>query len=539
MASFNVLTEPWIPAADLDGGVEERGILRTLLMAPELSGIVDPAPPIQFGLYRFLIAFAMDALAIKEVEQVEELLSRGEFDEAKLQHYVDATGRDRFDLFHSDFPFMQSPREPGVGEKPKSIAELFQHLPSGTFATHFNHVKPEDQALSPSVCARGLMTIAPFMTAGGAGYSPSINGAPPWYVLARGDNLFQTIVLNCFALTNLGLDGDEPAAWRSQKRVIPRKEMRCSTILEGLTWRPRQIRLIPGDGGRCSYTGEESPVLVRQMVFSFGFKFSGDWIDPNVAYRESDKGRSPLRPREDRELWRDIGPLMLLRKEEYESENGKVRFSRPLVMEQLKELYWSGVLPRPKVEVVEAYGVRTDGKMKVFEWQYERLGLPMEAEQKQDSGRQLQRAMDLAEKVAYCLRAALKTAYPREGKGNEHAFETAIRSAERRFWSKLRLRFDGDFLLPLADQDENDPYAQPKLEEEWKKILLKAGWEVFEASLDPYDANADSLERQVKARDHFARAISGSLYPSKSGKEKGDKGKGRKRKAERGKQGNE
>ncbi|MFH0800823.1 MAG: type I-E CRISPR-associated protein Cse1/CasA [bacterium] len=224
MATFDLLVEPWIPVSNFDDTVKEVGILEVLLRAHELENIVDPAPPVQFGLYRFLIAFIMDAYGIKELEQVAELIEEGQFEKTIIENYINHEARDRFDLFHPLYPFLQISSKQAEGMATKSVADLFQHLPSGTFATHFHHFKAEEQAFSPAVCARGLTTIAPFMTEGGQGSSPSVNGNPPWYVLVKGKNLFKTIILNCCAIPIPGLDFEEPPAWRSKKQVVAKKK---------------------------------------------------------------------------------------------------------------------------------------------------------------------------------------------------------------------------------------------------------------------------------------------------------------------------
>lgn len=531
MASFNLLTDPWIPVADNGGAIRELGIIETLSQAHDLSGIVDPAPPVQFGIYRLLLAVVIDAFRISELEQIESLFGEGRLPAALLREYARQTGEDRFDLFHPRTPFMQTPPVDGdenAAERTTSIARLLQHLPSGSFATHFHHIKPDEQAFSPAACARGLATISPFMTAGGAGYSPSINGIPPWYVLVCGRNLFETLVLNCCALPISGLDSNRPAAWRSQERVMPKKETRCGSILEGLTWQPRQIRFIPGPGGTCTYSGKESPILVRQMIFSFGLKAAGGWTDPQVAYRITDKGPSPLRPSEDRELWRDIGPLMLLRKEDYESDNGKVRFSRPVIVEQYMQLKRGRMVPAGIGETIEIYGMRTDGKMKIFEWQYERLSLPPGVADYPGSGRLIQGALDMAEGVAYSLKQALKKAYPRQGASNERAFDTGIQQSKREFWAVLRPRFEAGFLRPLPAALEDQDGALADLIEQWKRTLYEVGQGVFERAVEPLDADADSLRRQVDARNQFRLSLYRILFQSKDKKTEQDR-KGGKR----------
>lgn len=527
MFSFDLLTEPWLPAIDSAGEVQEYGLVDLLSRAPEMIALSDPAPSVQLGLYRFLVAFVMDVFELKEEWQLEEVLQSGRFDAARIEAYLVRVGRDRFDLFHAEHPFMQPLVNEDAGVE--SINKLFQHLPSGGFATLFNHLDSSTQAFEPAVCARGLLTIPPFMTAGGAGYSPSVNGSPPWYVLVRGKNLFETILLNCCIIPLPELDGDEPPAWRTQRAAKPREEMRCSSLLEGLTWRARQIRLLPGPGGDCTYSGRHANVLVREVQFSFGPKYSGGWTDPQVAYSFSENGRSPLRSRDGREIWRDLGPLAFLRQHDYESERGRVRFQRPLVVEQYLLLKNHGVLPgRPSWLDLEVYGLRTDMKMKIFEWQCDRLSLPGQVAEVAGAGLRVQVGMEQAETVDFYLRRAFKIAYPREGKSNEHAFDGLVRAAKEEYWDDLRQRFWTEYLLRLPELDAEDPEAFPALLQQWRHSLRRYGRTVLDRYLEGLDADADGLRRQVEARDFYELGLYKVFFAVKSDDDTDKKRKGRK-----------
>ena len=61
-ASFQILTQPWIPVKELDGSMKELSLLETLERAHLLSEIQDPSPMVEYSVYRFLIVFLMDML---------------------------------------------------------------------------------------------------------------------------------------------------------------------------------------------------------------------------------------------------------------------------------------------------------------------------------------------------------------------------------------------------------------------------------------------------------------------------------------------
>ncbi|MDA8345345.1 MAG: type I-E CRISPR-associated protein Cse1/CasA [Thermaerobacter sp.] len=513
MPSFNVLTDPWIVAQSRDGTLRESSLLEVLERAHELDSLVDAAPTIQLGLYRLLIAFVMDALDLREMDDVGSALARGRFAPSDLQSYADRVGRARFDLFDNEHPFLQNGGASASQEKTKSVAELFFHLPTGTNVVHFHHMNADDHGLSPAVCARALCALSPFMTSGGQGYSPSINGTPPWYVLIRGSSLFRTLLLNCYAATDLGLRHDAPPAWCSDQPVVPKQVQSCRSLLEGLTWRARSVRLLPGDGGVCTYSGKPSAILVRSMLFGPGFKVDGgNWTDPQVAYRTSEKGRLPMRPREDREVWRDTGPLLLLREADYASARGQVRFARPAVVDQLRQLERERYLDTGGKETYEVYGVRAD-KAKVFEWQYERLTLPEGIGRNSTAGEQAQQGIEMADSVARILGHAVKRAYPRAGVGNEQAFARVVQRAQSQYWSALKRRFTAELLQGLAEQDPDDGAARLHLAAGWNAALRKEGGSALEAAIGPLDSDAEALIQQQDAVAYFRREIARLLDP--------------------------
>jgi CRISPR system Cascade subunit CasA len=212
--SFNVLTEPWIPAIRRDGSRDELGILTCLEQAHDLREIRDPSPIVEFGLYRLLVAFLLDALILAEKRpedplDLKALIEAGKFDRDLIHHYIERCG-EVFDLFHPERPFLQTPMAKG---KSKPLAGMYPVAPSGTNVGHWHHLPEERMTVSVPEGARLLTTVAPFMTAGGAGLSPSINGAPAIYALPLGENLFETLIVN-IPLRKQD-SGDGLIAWRS------------------------------------------------------------------------------------------------------------------------------------------------------------------------------------------------------------------------------------------------------------------------------------------------------------------------------------
>ena len=512
MASFDVLIKPWIPVVDLSGGPpKEMGILEALERAHELREISDPSPLIRFGLYRILIAFIMDAFEIRRLEHIESLLNAGRFDPATLKRYTEEIcDPSRFDLFDKDRPFLQAERNEELdGTEREMIARLFQHLPCGSFNTHFHHQRDDSHAVTPAVCARALAALPPFMTAGGAGYSPSINGAPPLYVLIAADSLFETLAMNCCAVP-LPLDADgEKVSWRSLMPVHPKKQIRQFSLLHSYTWPCRRLRLLPSEGGICSYTGRSDDILVREMVYGPGLKAAGDWVDPQVAYKLTDKGRRKIEPDENREIWRDTGPLMLLREKDYAGEGGRVRFEQPIVVQQFRQLCQERVLPRNAELQLEVFGLVSDN-MKLSEWRWERLSLPLSLILRSDAGQRVQQAIENAELVGFIIGKDIRKAFPREGKNTRNPFGLQISECKRVYWRELRTTFDS-FLARLARMNENDLTGLDALNEYWQRDVRRVAESAFERVVDTLGSDALALTRHVRARDSLFSDLNKAL----------------------------
>ena len=85
---------------------------------------------------------------------------------------------------------------------------------------------------------------------------------------------------------------------------------------------------------------------------------------PQVAYMITKNGATPLRAQGERKSG-VIRPLMLLRRTMKAERANKVRFASAVVISfdiAMRSDFTEGVLS------VQVYGIRTDGKMKLYEW---------------------------------------------------------------------------------------------------------------------------------------------------------------------------
>ena len=495
---FDTTTEPWIPVVR-NGTLSEVSLRDVGISAHEISAISDPIPIVEFGIYRLLVALVMDIWQFEDSRDLEDLMDLEKFDPGKIENYFDKY-QNRFDLFDRDWPFLQTGN---MGDEPKPISGILPSIPSGTSAYHFHHFRENNFGVAPAPAARLLTTFAPFMTAGGAGKSPSINGAPPWYVLINGQSLFHTICLNCY-VGPLELLGDAPPAWRNP--LPPKSDGRCTrtSLPEALTWRPRQIQLIPDGPGVCSLTGVQSPVLVNTMKFLPGASCDFTWTDPSVPYRITEKGSIVMRPQDGKEIWRDTGPLALLHDKTYESSDTKIRFSRPLLVDQFQRFVEDQRIDKDTPLSLTVYGMRTDMKMKVFEWQREMLRIPLPMVIGSKFSLLAQEFMEEANGVEYELKRSIKHLYPRDAAGNAKGLGTLIANTTRQFWFDLRPKYE-DMLNSLSNAKDEEQTS--KIRDEWRDSMMKIAWNGFNSASDGFDTYADSMQREVEARLMLKRRL--------------------------------
>jgi CRISPR system Cascade subunit CasA len=495
--SFDVLTRPWIPVTAHDGLPRELGILDALEQAPTLREIRDPSPIVEFGLYRLLVAFVLDALVLagrrpEEPLDLRELLEEGAFEAKLFDRYVQTCG-DVFDLFHPDRPFLQTAHPLKNDKSP--VETLFLQLPSGNEAIHWHHGQGGALAVGAADLARALTTVAPFMKQGGRGYYPSINGTSPLYVMPVGHSLFDSLVLNLPTRTM----GQEhvSAAWLQQ--IIPQGRKSPMSIVDGLTWQPRQIRLL---------AGPDEPPLVTEIVFQPGFGVDGSsWVDPNLAYQWSDQGPQKVPMRYGRPLWRDAGPLVLLSAESFRRGEDKISTTRPDVVECALT-----VLPQEEPVRLRAYGMRAK-QANVFEWEVSEMIVPVALGRMARLGWVVNRELLRAESSATVLRGAilaLSPEYKREEqkppsarkKWTIRALRNVATRCERAYWTRLQPEFVPLLaaFAALNPDAPDDPALIDTTAAGWREAISTLAVDQFERAAKDMDADAGALERLVMAR---------------------------------------
>ena len=390
--TFNLWYIPWITVERLDGSLETVSLEQLLLNAHEYRGLYDPSPLVIMGIHRFLVAILQDIYDSKISEDLVKIWQEKQFLPDKIANFGQ-TYSNRFDLFHPTAPFYQSADIPLIPEKwgkGKSVGYLLPEQTAGTAVTHYNHLYDSNHTLCAGCAGKGLLLIPAFASSGGAGIKPSINGVPPIYILPGGDTYFHSLA------ASLTTPNYQPTIakgndvwWRrdTPTHVKRSQELLSVSYLYSLTFPARRVRLHPKHMAHpCPRCGTKTAWSVPEMTYQMGEyrpKDAAWWQDPFAAYRiKADKPAIPIRPVDGRAVWREFAGLFLPQITTDKSDKKTVIEVRPRIIDQMEQLranrqyrhhlpYARGI-PIP----FQTIGLRTDMKMKIFEWEINGFQVP-------------------------------------------------------------------------------------------------------------------------------------------------------------------
>jgi CRISPR system Cascade subunit CasA len=523
--SFNLWTEPWITLERNDGELVQVSIMEALLNAKNYTAIYDSSPLVVVGVHRLLTAILQDALAPKENDDLEKFWKNG-FPAKKIEDFGKKYS-DRFDLFSCDKPFLQSadlPMFPKTKDelKGKTLAtRLFPEIPSGELISHYRHVNVNDQVLSPASAAKGLVTLPPFVSSGGPGLMPSINGVPPIYVIPGGKSLFESFCASLISLEMTkdlyGVEVDHLCWWKrvdniikESKKKIPSSQLTVVGYLHGMTFPARKIRLHPEILHQtCSRSGETSDWCVKTMAFKMGesLKEESFWLDPFVAYKlpeqkkastrksnaaikNKKKGKPiPLRPTRVKTAWREFTGLFL-------QNDSKTRI-RPMFLNQLSLLSVSNHF---SIYPFRCIAFQTDGKMKFFEWMEFGFDVPTKLMQDVNGAQWTETAMDFANQ---CEKAIVDT----------FAWEFCrIRDSKQRDeWLRAKLQQDywftlaGYFRQLVLELDE--PSTRKQKIDNWVMLVINEAEKSFGIAADGMGSDGKTLRHIVEGKNNCRKKL--------------------------------
>lgn len=311
-ASFNLVTQPWVPVRQ-DDRLIEVSLRDALLRAGEFQGIEDPSPLVVGALHRFLLAVLHRALAGPQDPAQAAIWFRDGFPEGAIRDYL-ARYHDRFDLFDPARPFYQVP-DFGPELSSRSWTILAPELNSDNNKVLFDHtVTAHPGPLRPALAARLLVANQVFALSAGKSVLCHTATAPiatAVNLLVQGETLRETLCLNLAPYTARQYARDR-AAWEEEPLTVAFLGD-CALarrppvgIVDRYTWQTRAIRLHP--------EARDDETIVTRISYASGVRCDdpAEIGDPLVAYRRDPKDatrRYPLGFREGRALWRDFHAL--------------------------------------------------------------------------------------------------------------------------------------------------------------------------------------------------------------------------------------
>lgn len=493
LASFDLISQPWIPCVRQDGTAVELGLRDTLAQAHELREVGGESPLVTAALHRLLLAILHRVFGPADYDAWHALWRARCLDPAALEAYF-GQWRERFDLFHPTRPFYQAS---DVRVKPKSLTSLVHDVASGNNATLFDHHTDEGGlTLTPPEAARFLVVAQAFGLAGLSGLPQKFTDGPcarGIIFLVQGETLFETLLLNL-----LRYDTDHPLprrpndqpAWEmddpfQDDRMTPRG------YLDYLTWQSRRILLLA--------EALDETIVIRQMTLAPGLRLAEGISDPMKPYRRDEKrGLLPLRFNEERALWRDSATLFQL-------DTADTYAPRAFVW--LAELVGEGYLPRGTRRTL-ALGMAND-QAKVEFYRTEHLPLPLAYLRDQQLVNSLRDdVLGVAENAARQLWGAARTMAtfvlaPQADNENAHQpvrddLDRVMTQwgIERRYWSRLEVPFQ--LALEGLPQDREETLAA------WQDTLRHTARDVFDDVAKEVEADPRALKAAVRGRDQLA-----------------------------------
>lgn len=311
---FNLLDELWIPVRTVQGEMHEVSLTTVLLHSRDFSALAETSPPNLIALYRLLLAVLHRALTTHHGQWRDTDRARWfhkGLPEEPLRAYL-SQWRDRFWLFHQQYPFMQVAALAQADEtkdKHKPWTQITLEGASGNTPVVFDHALDDrPKAVAITAACRNLLGFLQFTPGGLVKTFRDADKAGPLSntaaALPTGETLAQTLVLALHPW-----DGQRPndlPAWELPAPAIT--ALRADPALatgpnDRYSRRSRAVLFLP----------TEDVKNIRHIRFAAGIGLEEDpnAHDPMACYRINRDGKSiRLSFSEGRAIWRELPALV-------------------------------------------------------------------------------------------------------------------------------------------------------------------------------------------------------------------------------------
>jgi CRISPR system Cascade subunit CasA len=355
-------------------------------------------------------------------------------------------------------------------------------------ATLFDHRAEHEAAhLSPPEAARLLIAYQAFAIGGGVSKPFNFTHGPlarekGILALLMGDNLFETLWLNCLEYTKHtpvpGTSEDRPV-WEATAPRTPRKSGTALLgYLDYLTFPSRRIRLIPDEGDELAFSS---------MVFLQGLSLADTSLrEPMTLYREQKDGSwRTVQLEAGRACWRDIHALL--------AQSGQT--IRPQALVRLGDLKEDGYLDENREFTLSIIGLCTD-RAKISLWRHETLPLPVKYlgnKELMDRLADALHAADIGGSALYssCRSLASIACQVQDGSADRDRVVAMVENLapDTRYWPQLEHPFRQLIVeLPNADKP-----GRRELIDQWRERVRQTASDTFEQIVDGIDSSPKML----------------------------------------------
>lgn len=385
VASFDLITEPWIPVVRGNGATADVGLRQLFAEAHDIRRIAGELPTVSAALFRLVLAVFHRSYGPGSDDIWAALWNADELPQAPLDAYLERHG-DRFDLFHPTVPFLQCPALAELA--PSTPGKLVSHRAVGNNVTLFDHTTSSDVVrLTPAEATRWLVTSLAFDPGGMKTPFAKVKSSERapcndfGVIVVEGGDLKQTLLLNAVVYRpdaeqpRMTTDRDTPA-WE-QEPPSPHPERRTARgWTDLLTWPSRRILLHSGDVDGAN--------MVTGVALTPGTRLDAALPDEELlaAYRRpTDRmGRVkrvapmlPVKLRPVRGVWRHSVELLVT--DPWQEDRHR---QRPRALDHIANLTERGHISPETVYTLRVFGQQLDSKASVVEaWLEETAPAPV------------------------------------------------------------------------------------------------------------------------------------------------------------------
>lgn len=311
--AFCLLDEPWLPVRLADGRVVALGLLEAFARSGEIVALADTAPPNLVAQYRLLLAITHRAL-VSSIGQWRDKDRARWYREGlpldAIRNYLEVW-RERFWLFHPQYPFMQAAvlaTAEETRDKQKPWTQIALASANGNTPVVFDHAY--DAAPIPISPADAIATLLGFLQFTPGGLVKTLRDADKAGALVNtaavipvGETLARTLCLAIHPSPRRDADSDLPSWEREQPSL---DELRGAPVL-ATGPNDRYTRL-----SRAVLLLREEEGDVRWLRFAAGLALGEDANapDPMASFRAGSNGLVRLTFGDGRALWRDLPALV-------------------------------------------------------------------------------------------------------------------------------------------------------------------------------------------------------------------------------------